>query len=90
MINYKELNWDSVKRWDAGSVIIVDVNLPETTMQVNVSDEERRELLVVDKYISYSTNENGSEGWVHIYHIKSRAFDHKGNLILFTKREIIK
>lgn len=90
MINYKVINWDSVKSWDTRSVVIIDVNQPEITTQLNVSEEERRELLVVDKYISYSTFKNEIDGWICIYHIQSRAFDTKGNLILFTKKEIIK
>lgn len=89
MINYKVINWKSIKGYEK-KLVLIGANSPEITMEVSVSEDERRELLVVDKYISYSTNHDGTETWIHIYHIQSRAFDLNGNLILFTKSEIIK
>ena len=89
MINYEEVYWKAFERYER-TVVIIDESHPNITIELMVSEDERRELLVVDKYISYLNIDDPSEVSIQIYHIKSRGFDNKGNLVLFTAKEIIK
>ncbi|OOM76604.1 hypothetical protein CLOBL_34890 [Clostridium sp. BL-8] len=57
---------------------------------IEATEEERKELLTVNKYIEYSSNTYDHEFKAYtIYTIKDRAVDQNNNLILFSEMEYI-
>lgn len=86
VLDYKRVSWDYVKEHGT-QILMIDVDQPGWIKELD--EEDRQELLVVNKYITHSTNNYGPEGLVNIYDILDRAIDNKGNLILFVKNSAI-
>jgi len=88
MVDYKRMYWEDLKRFGS-SVILIDIDNPGWIKEIALEEMERKELLVVNKYIEHSSNDYGREGLVNVYDIQERATDNKGNLILFVKNDSI-
>ena len=82
------MHWEDIKSYGS-SVIIIDVEHPGWIKELDIDESQRKELLVIDKYIEHSTNSYGPEGLVNVYNIIERATDNKGNLILFVENNAI-
>ncbi|CRK80318.1 HNH endonuclease [Neobacillus massiliamazoniensis] len=82
----QRLDVDHIK--DFGSQIIM-INVDQPGWIKELDGEDRQELLVVNKYITHSTNNYGHEGLVNINDIVDRAIDNKGYLIIFVKNNAV-
>lgn len=89
MLDYEGISWDDIKK-NGTKVIMVDTEQPMSIKILDSDEQDRRELLSVNTYVSHSSNDYGSEGMVNIYEIQDRAIDTKGNLILFVKNKLVR
>lgn len=86
MIDFKRVNWDSIKTHES-EVLLIDINHP---VSVKVLDNpDMRDLLSSSKYIEHEHNQYGTTGKVFIYNIIEKAFDNNDNLILFVESEMV-
>lgn len=60
----------------------------KTSEVLDINEEQRKELLHVDKYVSYSRNTYDNEFKAYtLYQIEDRLIDQNNNLILFGEYE---
>lgn len=62
----------------------------KTIHEIEIKEDMRKKLLIIDKYIEYSKNTYDNEFKAYtVYKIKDRAIDEHNNLLLFGEDEYI-